>query len=264
MRSGTTSLTRYLDDHPEVFMAKPKEVGYFLHEYHRGERWYLSHFENSSSATKVGEGTPAYMVSQLAIDRIKATIPEAVLIAVLREPVRRAYSHYWMRRARGRENEEFGKVVELELQRSSLIEEGNVGYLGHSLYVHHVRRMLEAFPGGRVHIVILEELRSNPERLYRDLCRVLDVDPEHLPESLGVPVNKYVTFRSRRLRRVAHMLPNPLRRGIDLLNTRKGAPYPAVDPRIAADLADFFSPFNRELEALIGRPIYEWRTTDRN
>src|SRR5688572_14326389 len=104
MRSGTTSLHKYLQAHPDVFVASGKEVHFFDRRYGRGLDWYRSRFAGVTTERVVGEATPAYMYDENAIARIAHDLPDARLIVVLRNPVDRAYSHYWRNRSRGREN----------------------------------------------------------------------------------------------------------------------------------------------------------------
>lgn len=259
MRSGSTSLTRYLNDHPEIFMATPKEVGYFLHNYDRGEDWYRAHFADAGASRKAGEATPSYMVSADAITRIKHSVPDALLMVILREPVSRVYSHYWMRRERQRESRSFSVVVQNELAGADVLDnDEETDYLSHSLYARHLERLLNVFPRKQLHVVILEELARDAHAVYRAICIALGVNPDYVPRGLGRAVNSYVTFRSKKVRGLARQFPKPLRRSVDRLNTRRSAEYPAIDPSIANELAAFFAPHNRELEMIIGRSIPDW------
>src|SRR4051812_42429120 len=96
-KAGTTSLAAYLAEHPDVFMARRKELHFFGREkeYRRGWEWYCSHFEGAGDARAVGEATPDYMWRERAVERIAQDLPKARIIATLRHPVDRAYSHYW-------------------------------------------------------------------------------------------------------------------------------------------------------------------------
>ena len=104
MRSGTTSLTRYLDAHPDVFIAPQKEIHYFDLNYPRGIDWYRQQFSNVDREVAVGDATPSYVYLEEAVARMTETVPDARVIVLLRHPVDRAYSHYWLRRALGAEN----------------------------------------------------------------------------------------------------------------------------------------------------------------
>src|SRR5919106_2306555 len=94
MRSGTTSLTRYFDDHPQVYLAPTKEIHFFDLKYERGLDWYGTHFSGANGAPAVGEATPSYVYLRDAVDRMAATVPDARIVVTLRNPVDRAYSHF--------------------------------------------------------------------------------------------------------------------------------------------------------------------------
>src|SRR5437762_2920456 len=91
-RSATTSTALYLSQHPEVHIAPQKEVNFFDLEFHRGLDWYRAQFDRVEDGQVVGEASPNYMFSEDAVQRMAALLPDAKLIAILREPVSRAYS----------------------------------------------------------------------------------------------------------------------------------------------------------------------------
>ncbi len=111
MRSGSTSLFRYLADHTDVFMVQPKEMHFFDQNYIRGLDWYKSRFAAAEAGQRAGEVTPSYLSSSVAMERLAADVPGVQAIAILRDPVDRAYSHYWLRHARGREARPWEQVV---------------------------------------------------------------------------------------------------------------------------------------------------------
>src|SRR5437764_7156012 len=99
MRSGTTSLTRYLNAHPDVFVAPGKELHFFDQRFDRGLDWYRDCFERAAGQRAIGEATQSYMYDAEAMTRLAVTVPKARLLAILRNPVDRAWSHYWLNRA---------------------------------------------------------------------------------------------------------------------------------------------------------------------
>ncbi len=104
-KSGTSSLFRYLDQHPQVRGSVPKEVHYFSggfapapDAYARGEGWYRAHFPKKAAmgqGVRAFEATPLYLLHPLAAGRIHALMPAVKLVAVLRNPTDRALSHYF-------------------------------------------------------------------------------------------------------------------------------------------------------------------------
>src|SRR5436189_26280 len=105
-KAGTTALYAYLRWHPQVTGPSFKEVSFFDRHYARGERWYRAHLPVRRRAV-VGEASPSYLFHPLAPERVARMLPEARLIALLRNPVDRAFSHYQHEVALGREQLSF-------------------------------------------------------------------------------------------------------------------------------------------------------------
>jgi len=126
-RAGTTSLYRYLVRHPAISRAITKELRYFDLNYQRGERWYRSRFPSAGARARarrrtgmdlvVGEATPDYVFHPHVPGRVKRLIPDVKLIVVLRDPVDRAFSHYWHQVERGYEPLSFDEAIRREDER---------------------------------------------------------------------------------------------------------------------------------------------------
>src|SRR5688572_19406956 len=95
MRAGSTSLARYIGAHPSVYMPPKKELHFFDWNWDRGLDWYRAQFRDATPGAIIGEATPIYIVYREAMERLAKACPEARLLVVLRDPVSRAYSHYW-------------------------------------------------------------------------------------------------------------------------------------------------------------------------
>jgi hypothetical protein len=94
-KAGTTALSRYLAEHPNVLMSRPKETGFFHADFDRGVDWFEQHFQHHRKESAVGEASVLTMCSAEAPRRIHEVIPDAQLIFLLRNPVERLYSHYF-------------------------------------------------------------------------------------------------------------------------------------------------------------------------
>lgn len=265
MRSGTTSLYRYLGAHPEVFLT-PKELQFFTEHFDRGLDWYRGQFASVGSARLLGEATADYLARASAMTRIAATLPTARLIASLRNPVDRAWSHYGLVKARGREPRTFGEAIGEE--RAALAANGpdapGVFYLSHGFYDVHLERCFGLFDRTQVAVTIFERMAADPAPVYRSLCNHLGVDPSFVPANLGEPVNPFVTFRSLRLRAAARRLPSPLGRVVGRINTRRNVAAPPLDPADRSRLAEFYAPHIARTEEILGQEIPEWRREPRS
>ena len=118
-KAGTTALYSYLRKHPSIIGPSWKEVSYFDRHYARGPAWYRGNFPNKlrTRGALVGEASPSYLFHPLGPRRVRELVPEARLVALLRDPVDRALSHYNHERALGREPLSFEDALAAEDDR---------------------------------------------------------------------------------------------------------------------------------------------------
>jgi hypothetical protein len=260
MRSGTTSLTRYLRSHPEVFIAPHKELHFFDFRYAEGIDWYRSNFEGAQDEIAVGEATPNYLYIAEALPRAAELLPEARLVAILRDPVERAYSHYWHNRAVGREELGFDEALEAEPRRIASDDphqRAYWSYVDRGRYVRQLRALERLYPREALLVLLFDDLRDAPGETYRSVCRFLGVSDEHVPPELGEAVNSFVGFRSRRLRSLSRRLPKTAGRVVGRLNARDES-YPPMPARVRSALVERFRQDNAELADWLGRDLSSW------
>jgi hypothetical protein len=182
-KAGTTALYAYLRWHPEITGPSFKEVSFFDRHYAHGERWYRAHMP-ARRRSLVGEASPSYLFHPLAPERVASMLPDARLIALLRNPVDRAFSHYQHEVALGREPLPFGDAVDGEEERmrgevERMLREPsyfshawwNHTYVARGRYAEQLERWFAHFPRERLLVLFTEELAADTAGTYR---RVLD------------------------------------------------------------------------------------------
>jgi hypothetical protein len=192
-KAGTTALYAYLRWHPQILGPSWKEVSYFDRRYGRGEAWYRGHFPNELRLRRVrrrglepivAEASTGYIFHPLAPERAQTLVPRARLIALVRDPVERAYSHYQHEVALGRERLSFEEAIHRESERMEgelermLADPGyfsyawwNYTYLARGRYAEQLERWLAAFPPEQLLVVPTDDLRDSPRETY---SRVLE------------------------------------------------------------------------------------------
>lgn len=260
MRSGTTSLFRYLDAHPEIAMV-PKELGFFTERYGEGLEWYKNQFAAVGAARVLGEATADYLARDSAMQRIAKILPAVRLVASLRNPIQRTQSHHGLLSARGRETRNFEEALDAE--EVALANHGpnapGVIYLYHSAYDIHLERAFGLLGRDQIHVSIFERMVADPAATYGSICRFLGVDDTFLPPIIGRAVNPHVEFRSLRVRDLSKRLPSLMRRIIARANTKRAEPRPDLEPALQARLQEYFEPRVRRVEELLGYELPEWR-----
>lgn len=178
-RGGTTSLYRYLSEHPDVGSALRKEIHFFDRHYEKGMDWYLAHFPLRGGVPMVGEASPNYLFHPNAPKRAKEVLPRAKFIVLLRNPVDRAYSHYQMRVKRGEEMLSFEEAIEKESERLSADDDPaslawrHYSYVRRGLYADQLKRWMSFFSPEQFLVLKSEDLYQNPERILHQTLEYL-------------------------------------------------------------------------------------------
>jgi hypothetical protein len=163
-RSGTSWTYGRLAAHPLVLGAWQKEIHFFDRERHfaRGLSWYRAHFPRTGPGLLTGEATPEYMFVPAARTRLAEMVPGARLIALLRDPVERAYSQYHHNRRRGVERRSFDVALDEQPEIPAPAERGLGSYLARGRYAGQLLHLFDLFPRERVLVVRSEDLFERP------------------------------------------------------------------------------------------------------
>ncbi|MDP9365631.1 MAG: sulfotransferase domain-containing protein [Chloroflexota bacterium] len=181
-KGGTTSLYRYLTEHPDVGGATKKEVHFFDRSYDKGLDWYLAHFPERGEFAVVGESGPSYLFHPEVPERVRRTLPHAKLLVLLRNPVDRAYSQYQMRLRRVGEDS-FEAALDEEFARLPVNgnlpgpEKGHHAYLPRGVYADQLRRWFAVFPREQFLVLQSEAFFAQPEEGLRRTLAFLGLPP---------------------------------------------------------------------------------------
>lgn len=263
MRCGSTSLANFIRDTSGFYVPSGKEMHFFDRRYDYGIDWYASHFPVGPDVI-AGEATPNYLSHAEAPARIKSVLPAARLVAILRDPVARAYSHYWHRVARQDEDLSFLDALRVENERLNEDDRTypeHIAYLERSRYGAHLARFFDMFPSSQIRVLILEEIGARPQAHLGDLIRWL-APPVHERPQVDLPPwptqdNSYVRFRSLRVRSLAKRMPRPLAQLLASANAVREQ-YPRIPEDAASWLRNMLAQDRRLLEEVLGRRITEW------
>jgi hypothetical protein len=243
-KSGTSSLYRYLAQHPQVRESVLKEVHYFdggldagVDTYALGESWYRAHFplgRDMAPGQKAFEASPLYLVHPLAAERIAGLLPRVKLVAILRNPTDRALSHYFhnvRNNALRRFKEDLppGEAMDAEEARlAGVLARGDYKseayraytYKTRGRYLEQLERYLARFPRENLLVLRAEGLFEDPSGLMARLLDFLELDRG--------------------------------RTALDFKPMNVGGNREAVDPATRARLDAYFAPLNRALYAALG------------
>lgn len=246
-RGGTTSLYKYLLEHPQIVAATTKEIHFFDNNFHRGIPWYRTQFplliQGDMGETIcrqgfiTGEASPYYLFHPLAPARATLVVPKTKLIVLLRNPVDRAYSHYCRMVMKGRETLSFEDALAQEEARTRDEEQRLIAdphyisynhqhhtYLARGIYADQLQRWMNYFPSEQFFIIKSEDFYATPDTTLKEIFMFLG-----LPEVAREQQQEYKQF-NRSTYSQAKMEPETRRR-----------------------LLTYFEPHNERLSTLLGR-----------
>jgi len=274
-KAGTTWLFECLNEHPEVFVPELKEVHYFcppdrcrVSRADKGENWYRGLYTKAKGAKALGDMTTDYMYLPGVAAALHQFSPHLKLAFLLRDPVERAYSQYWMRRRQTPGAGDF---------RSELAANPNL--VGRGLYYRQIASFLKYFPREQCRIWIYEEVMADPAKFFADFCRFIGVDDSFRPKSLTQRIGE-TKVMDPRLGSLLYRVGSPIINLPAILpiwrflrrNTRikeivfgtapggeKRSSYAPLTPAERRDVGQMFAEENRQLFNLLGREIPAWQ-----
>jgi hypothetical protein len=236
-KAGTTALYAYLRRHPQVTGPSWKEVSFFDRHWARGESWYRGNFPNlaRTRGKLVGEASPSYVFHPLAPRRVKELVPNARLIALVRNPVDRALSHYNHEVALGREPLSFEDALDAEDERLRGEAERMTAdpryfsreWWGHTYkargrYAEQLEHWLAVFPREQLLVVSSDDLGAEPERTHAQVLEFLGAPAHRLDSYPRVYERQYDPMRPETREQLAAEFEEPNRRLYELLGRDLG------------------------------------------
>ena len=280
-KCGTTSMAKWLSEHPEIFMSTTKEPHYYntdhIHRLTQDYQHYLSFFANATSAHKIiGEASVWYLFSKEAVPNILADLKNDNLkfLVMVRNPVQMAYSlhqeHVWainepvknFREAWNLQSKrKEGKEIGLFTEDVNLLLYGETCKLGEQL-----NRLYNTVGKNAVHVVLLDDLKENPEEEYKNVLNFLNLSYDGRKKFAAQNERKSTKSDNiAKLLRVLGLVRQKLnmRKGFGILtkvktiNTSKQTTE-KLDPEFENELKNYFRNDILLLSSLINRDLSHW------
>lgn len=188
-KAGTTTLHHWLATHPQVFVPPVKELHFFSLHHALGTSWYASHFGAALPGQLLGEITPYYLFHPMVPQRIAALLPHVRCIALLRDPVERALSHYFHARRLGFETLPLREALDAEPHRLAGsvqrlfnsdgrdVAHQELSYLSRSRYDEQLQRYDPWHRDGRLLLLRSEDLFLDSAGTWQRIQEFLRLSP---------------------------------------------------------------------------------------
>ena len=194
-KSGTTALSSFLSEHEGIVISNPKELHLFDTEGISESvdaiqaRYELAFSHQDLNEQLLCEATPIYMYLPRIISQLRGYNPRLKIIAILRNPVERAYSHYLMERERGNENLPFWLALLLEkwrlkndsAPRSKDSAHRRWSYMDRGFYSRQLEEIFKSFPQNQVLVISNESLKGNHDQTLNQVFDFLGAEHQLIP-----------------------------------------------------------------------------------
>ncbi len=274
-KSGTSSLAGYLETSPNLTSHKQLEFKFFVdhNEYQLGyENVYPKYFDEVPAGHQIMIKSVGLIYFSEATQKLYEHNPSCILIAILRNPVERAYSHYWYARQLGLEKmKTFEEALEAEQKKKNWTEfnQRHNAYIDRGMYANQLKTVYSIFGRENVQVVLFEEMAKNHDSVIRELSSELDIA---MPDFEGKVVNKRSASKFPALSRL-FLSDNPLKGGLKQIvpkevrvrlaskiktwNKKEFKPTPLSDAT-RQYLSTLYQQPNLELSELLERDLSIW------
>lgn len=283
-KAGTTSLYAYLAQHPQVYMSRQKEPRFFAIEgvtpnyggitqgINRGSisclEDYQRLFEDVGDEVAIGEASTLYLYSPKAPERIAHHIPQTKLIAVLRNPVDRAFSSYVHLVRDGFETLSFAEGLAAEASRRAENWQPLWFYQDRGFYYEQLKRYFDRFEAAQIQIYLYEDLLENSQKTAQDIYRFLNVEASFVPDLTrsnvsGIPKRRWLQnlfMKDNPLKSaIKPLLPEQLRKQVarNVHRQNTGA-KPKLSLEVRQRLVETYREDILKLQDLIDRDLSGW------
>ncbi len=253
-KSASNTVFYNLIEHPQIKAASRRENRFFDANYWRGVHWYRTYFptkfekfffkRKTKSNMLILDSSPTCYINPHAPQRIKKLLPNTKLIILFRNPIDYAYSLYHHRLRNGNEKNSFEEVIEQDQERfeettqkwlNDEVREHTwknlrLSYISDGIYFNNTKRWFDVFPRKNIHCIDVNDLAKNPIETLNNICKFLNLPYYHFKD-----------FESKNIAK----------------NHPKKGPYPPMNSNTRKKLIEFYIPYNRNLENLLGKK-FDW------
>lgn len=281
-KAGTTSLHKYLCEHPEIEGHFTIEFSYFIadEEYQKGFDIALDNYYNFQNLNPkvILAKSALFSNNEKAIKRLYEQNPKAKLVFLIREPVSRAFSSFTFEKMNGgMYKKNFNDISNSIEQNEKNGEEDSMYRILIKLgqYAEHLKAIYKYFSKKQIKIVLFEELKKEPLRICQEIFEFVKIDATFQPQ-VEKTHNKTKVIRSQgyarlllKMRTTNPFIKNVVKqilpyRYFDELRTKlmdfnkKEGKYTPMQSTTEIYLKNYFKPYNEKLAGMIDKDISHW------
>jgi hypothetical protein len=292
-KSGTTTLHQYLESMPDIVMSNPKEPFFFEAEYEKGLEYYRkTYFKHWQAENIIGESRHRNLYLPYIPERIYKVNPQAKLLVIVRNPIKRAYSHWNHFHSRNADPLNFHEAIIADIKR---IDEGKKlntpdeikkyqqmvlnkdakvkgtgiyrTYVDSGFYSDQIKRYCNLFSKSNLKVILFEELISSPDFTIKSIIEFLSLNTDRNRVNQKLTSNTgYNKTQLQTLNWVNKVFPVHMKKIVPqklIAQAKKALLYNSfrdsqIPPMTGELLANLYKEYNLELGAMIEKDLSSW------
>jgi hypothetical protein len=265
-KCATTWLYQCLKEHPQIFVPNQNITNFFNINYYRGFDWYYEWYKDVTDEKAIFDTSMTYMRDSFVPERIYRFNSNAKFIFSLRNPIDRAFSHYWHEKKKGKISFSFEDALFYsQVGNYDLYE----NWIKGGFYYEHIQRFLKYFPLSQMLFIFFEDIKNNPVQVNKDIYRFANVDTSFKPSIIDKKVNvagqkntnKGIQKKIKNF--ILKNLPNELKIKLKKNLKRKKNKYSEYDKGLDINtrniLQKIYYTENKKLEELLNLKLKDWK-----
>jgi hypothetical protein len=264
-KCATSWIYESLGEHPDVFVPDIDEPHFFTINYYKGIDWYNNLYSSYGGEKALGDTTPTYGKSAIAAERINKYNEDAKIIFSIRNPINRAFSHYWHEKKKKKIEFKFEEAVEYRgVGNHDLYE----NWIKTGFYDLYIEKYCKIFGKENVSVVLFDELKKNPKKFIKNIYSSIGVDTSYKPTILDKRINSawHRLFGADQIKKKAvHLLTRPIKVFSDSMAEEiqdylhvQSEYERGMDDETRARLQAIYRPHISALEDQLGRSLEDW------
>lgn len=243
-KTATTWFHRCLREHPDVYVPPQDALHFLTCNHHQGLEWYQQFYNGWTDQAVIADTTPSYAAFDWSRKRLAELNPDAKILITLRNPIDRAFSHYW----HYKEKREPKQSFEAALQKYPDLYSSWIGF---GFYHHHISDLLQYFPRQQIHFGFYEDINRDPLTFCASVFEFLSITPDFVPSCLGTRIN---TQQTRRQPGITGRLQNLSRR----IWPKDSGYKKGMSAQTREQLQGIYRPEIEKLSVLLDRDLTSW------
>lgn len=250
-KCGSTWLYKCFSEHPQILAPRKDTIHYFTINHHRGTAWYHQFYADHTQQPVLIDATPSYGRDLSSVNRVHQYNPDAKILFCLRNPIDRAFSHYWHKKRKGTIQYEFDDTL---FYRGVGNHDLYKDFVSPGFYYELIKPWIDTFGTQQVKLVFFDDLNKNASAFLADIFSFLEIDSAFVPSVANKKLNAAASSKGFSIKKTVSGFLSDMRSPF-----RKDEYKAGMSAQMRSELAKIYAADIHLLEELTKRDLSHWK-----